>query len=159
LPANGCWLWLGKPNPAGYGRATTGTRRVELAHRAAWRLVHGDLSPDACVLHHCDNPMCVRAELDPKTSHLFLGDRGDNARDMASKGRAHLQRNPRALAGERHWTRRHPERIARKGARPCANCGTPTNPLRRGLRCGACHSYFTKRGIERPARLFAKEIC
>lgn len=84
---SGCIEWAGPRDPKGYGRFTfKGKQR--LAHRAAWQLFCGDLSPDACVLHRCDNPPCVNP------AHLFLGDRGDNARDMASKGRQWVQKNP-----------------------------------------------------------------
>jgi hypothetical protein len=150
-----CWVWKGKPNETGYGRVGI-EGRVELAHRVAWKLVNGAIPDGLGVLHHCDNRMCQRAERDPAKSHLFLGDRGDNARDMAAKGRAHLQRNPKAFAGDRHWKRRHPERVPRKGTRPCSNCRTPTNPLRRG-RCVACSSYFRRHGVERPAHFFTTQ--
>lgn len=84
---SGCVEWQGKTNGQGYGRFCFG-RRVELAHRAAWRLFCGPIPPGKCLLHSCDNPKCVN------TAHLSLGDRGDNARDMASKGRQWVQKNP-----------------------------------------------------------------
>lgn len=106
---NGCWLWTGKPGPGGYGRASLGVgRKTILAHRMSWLIEHGELPPDECVLHDCDNRPCIRP------GHLFLGDRGANARDMASKGRQFLQQHPeRALRGDRHPARARPERLAR----------------------------------------------
>lgn len=84
---NGCIEWVGPRHPDGYGRFTF-KRQQRLAHRAAWQLFKGDLPADACVLHRCDHPPCVNPD------HLFLGNRGDNARDMASKGRQWVQKNP-----------------------------------------------------------------
>lgn len=93
----GCWLWTGPTDNRGYGRATVRRRTVMLAHRAAWLITLGELEDDRCVLHRCDTPKCVNP------AHLFLGDRGDNARDMASKGRQWLQQRPDlALRGESH---------------------------------------------------------
>lgn len=84
---SGCIEWAGPRHDNGYGRFTY-QRRQTLAHRAAWQLFRGSIPNDLCVLHRCDNPPCVNPD------HLFLGDRGDNARDMAAKGRQHVQRNP-----------------------------------------------------------------
>jgi len=56
-----------------------------MAHRRAWASVHGDIPPGMCVLHHCDNPSCISVD------HLFLGTKGDNNRDRASKGRSASQ--------------------------------------------------------------------
>ena len=86
--SNGCIKWIGPRHDKGYGRFTF-KRKQELAHRAAWEIFKGALPADACVLHRCDNPPCVNPE------HLFLGDRGDNARDMSSKGRQWVQKNPK----------------------------------------------------------------
>lgn len=84
---NGCVEWIGPRHPNGYGRFTY-KRKQRLAHRAAYLLFTGPLKSDECVLHKCDNPSCVNPH------HLFLGDRGDNARDMANKGRQWVQKNP-----------------------------------------------------------------
>lgn len=84
---NGCIEWGGNIDGTGYGRFCF-KRRIELAHRAAWRIFKGEIPKNACLLHRCDNPPCVNPD------HLFLGDRGDNARDMASKGRQWIQQNP-----------------------------------------------------------------
>jgi hypothetical protein len=84
---SGCIEWTGNIDGTGYGRFCF-KRKIELAHRAAWRLLKGAIPAGACLLHKCDNPPCVNPD------HLFLGDRGDNARDMASKGRQWIQQRP-----------------------------------------------------------------
>lgn len=71
-----CWEWQRGHGQAGYGRC--GTLH---AHRVAWTLVHGDIPDTLWVLHHCDNPPCVRP------THLFLGTAADNTLDMIQKGR------------------------------------------------------------------------
>jgi hypothetical protein len=45
-----------------------------LAHRVSWILAHGEIADDLCVLHRCDNLLCVRPD------HLFLGTLWDNTR-------------------------------------------------------------------------------
>lgn len=85
--ATGCIEWIGPLHETGYGIFTY-KRKQQLAHRAAYAIYKGSFAPDACVLHRCDNRPCVNPD------HLFLGDRGDNARDMASKGRQWVQQTP-----------------------------------------------------------------
>ena len=87
LPS-GCIEWTGNIDGTGYGRFCF-QRKITLAHRAAWTLLRGPIPAGMCLLHKCDNPPCVNPD------HLFLGDRGDNARDMASKGRQWVQKNPK----------------------------------------------------------------
>lgn len=90
---NECWEWTGsriKKGWHGQWRNTQG--RVELTHRAAWRLFV-DVVPDGlCVLHKCDNPICVNP------GHLFLGSHSDNFKDMWAKGRS----RPGISRGEKH---------------------------------------------------------
>jgi hypothetical protein len=54
-----------------------------------WELKNGLIPAGKDVLHHCDNPPCVRDD------HLFLGTQKDNNQDCCRKGR-----NSR---GERHY--------------------------------------------------------
>jgi len=82
-----CWVWTAACNRQGYGRfgvgsLTEGTRGHVLAHRHTYAVLIGPISADLRVLHHCDNPPCIRP------SHLFLGTQVENMGDMARKGRA-----------------------------------------------------------------------
>jgi hypothetical protein len=84
---DGCWLWTAFKNPKGYGQLTYHQRRY-LAHRFAWKITFGPVPVGAEVLHHCDNPACVRPD------HLFIGCHADNMHDMVQK--------ERSARGERH---------------------------------------------------------
>lgn len=85
-----CWEWQGSRTPQGYG-STGGLR----AHRVAWMIVHGEIPDGQWILHKCDNPICVRVEDDPETSHLYLGTVQQNVQDMIDRGRAYFQTHPR----------------------------------------------------------------
>lgn len=77
-----CEEWQGRITTEGYGRNTRAGKPTRLAHRIAWLEQVGPIpSVTPCVLHHCDNRLCVRV------SHLFLGTKTDNSADMVAKGR------------------------------------------------------------------------
>lgn len=79
-----CWVWIARLTDSGYGRlrmCNTNRNKDIRAHVASWILTVGPITDGLCVLHHCDNPRCVRP------SHLWLGTRGDNIRDCIAKNR------------------------------------------------------------------------
>jgi hypothetical protein len=75
-----CWEWTGCKTGAGYGQIRVEGKSI-LAHRISWEMHHGHILGNMFVLHHCDNPSCVRPD------HLFVGSNVDNVQDMISKGR------------------------------------------------------------------------
>ncbi len=91
-----CWLWTASRDERGYGmvRYQGNTRR---AHRVSYALTHGGALPLECVCHSCDRPPCCNP------THLWLGSRSDNAKDMVAKGRQNdIKRanNPNAKLSE-----------------------------------------------------------
>lgn len=76
----GCWPWTRGVNSAGYGKLKFRCR-WHYAHRVSYAIHHGPIPSGLCVMHKCDNPICVN----PK--HLKAGTIADNNRDMYAKGR------------------------------------------------------------------------
>lgn len=94
-----CWLWTACVSKgSGYGLFGF-DGRTQSAHRVSWQIAFGPIRFGLSVLHKCDVKTCVRP------SHLFLGTKADNNRDMRRKGR-HAQ-------GEQHGRNTMPERTAR----------------------------------------------
>jgi len=77
---DGCWFWTASRGHGGYG-AVWWNGCMTSAHRVAYRVAVGEIPSGMCVLHKCDNPLCVNPE------HLFFGTQQDNLSDMTSKGR------------------------------------------------------------------------
>lgn len=80
--ANGCMIWPLSKTPRGYGQASC-FGGVWPAHRVIAHLHHGLDLDDAelFALHRCDVRACVNPD------HIFVGTKGDNARDRDAKGR------------------------------------------------------------------------
>lgn len=76
-----CWVWTKGCNDKGYGVFGVWHAKSVLAHRVSWIIAHGSIPRGIFVLHHCDNPPCVRP------SHLYLGTHEDNARDVVVRKR------------------------------------------------------------------------
>lgn len=92
-----CWVWTASCEKRnGYGQLGIGGGRWERAHRVSWSLHVGTIHEDKCVLHHCDNPKCVRPD------HLYLGTKKNNAQDRERRGRSNH------AVGSRHGRYTHP---------------------------------------------------
>lgn len=86
-PMSGCTLWLGCACKRGYGRIHVPGRGAKLAHRIAYELEYGPITPGLVLLHKCDNPGCINPR------HLRAGTQAENVADMVEKGREN--RDPR----------------------------------------------------------------
>ena len=86
-----CWLWIGATrNKNSYGNIRIKCKRI-LAHRFSWKLHFGKIPKDICVLHKCDNPICVNP------NHLFLGTLAENNRDRMKKKTTYGSRGTTSL--------------------------------------------------------------
>lgn len=79
LQPNGCWVWTGGLNSAGYGNIRLHNQYI-LAHRLFFAMYREEPG-SSFVLHVCDNPPCCNPD------HHFLGDYDANMKDMTAKGR------------------------------------------------------------------------
>lgn len=102
-PTTGCYLWLAAHDACGYGHFWNG-KRVEKAHRFAYRVANGEIKTGEDVCHRCDTPACVNSD------HLFAGPAKLNIEDMWAKGRASVQ----AVRGSAHPSSKLSERDAAK---------------------------------------------
>jgi len=78
--ATECWEWTGALMTQGYGHLRIDGRNKK-AHRILFALNGIELKPENCVLHKCDNRLCVNPD------HLEIGTLRDNIRDTYNKGR------------------------------------------------------------------------
>ena len=81
-----CWLWTAATNGK-YGKIGQNKKNMFYAHRFSFIIHNGPIPDRLCVLHKCDNPLCVNPD------HLFLGTAQDNVDDKISKGRDLVREN------------------------------------------------------------------
>lgn len=90
-PRGDCWEWSGGLR-CKYGQFSirkNGRYITYFAHRMAYETATNRIIPDGqCVLHHCDNPKCVKVFI-----HLFLGTHQDNMTDKSEKQRQSIGEN------------------------------------------------------------------
>lgn len=104
--SDSCWIWVGaKIQKSSYGVINV-NGKPKLTHRVSYELAFGDIPDGMCVLHRCDVKPCVNP------SHLFIGTKKDNSRDMVEKGRHYYQQKPEVIIrGERHYSKKYPEKV------------------------------------------------
>lgn len=102
---NDCWPWIGhKRGPAGYGGFKMYKEKEKYAHRISFEIFTGKKIPEGmCVLHSCDNPLCVNP------AHLWIGTQLENIKDRESKGRGGLHKGE--ANGRSKLTRKDVENI------------------------------------------------
>ena len=111
-----CWEWLGGLSHKRHATFTVNDT-IFLSHRICYFIANSKDPAEKLVCHSCDNPPCCNP------AHLWLGTHQDNVNDMMAKGRASLGAGVKPEhreRGDRHWTKRMPERLARgdsQGAR------------------------------------------
>ena len=74
-----CWVYTGKQVKLGYGYFIHKRKEIR-ASRYMYFLEHGEW-PSDCILHSCDNRLCVNPR------HLWVGSKSENNRDRDAKGR------------------------------------------------------------------------
>jgi len=102
-----CWNWTGSKTEYGYARFFIGGKNYRV-HRLSYFLHTGKEPGKLCVLHHCDNRICVNPD------HLWLGTDADNTKDRDIKGRNNQP------SGDRNGSRLHPEKLKRGEKHPGA---------------------------------------
>lgn len=75
-----CWEWESLKINSGYGKFSV-NEKYFLTHRLSYELFKGEIPEGLCVLHTCDNRLCVNP------NHLWLGTKRDNKLDCQKKGR------------------------------------------------------------------------
>jgi hypothetical protein len=106
---DGCWVWDGAKCGSGYGHLGRSGKTL-MAHRYAYEQLVGPIPAHLCVLHRCDNRLCVNPD------HLFLGTHQENTQDMIRKGRQINVGSPGGKNGNAKLSKEQAEEIRRLAA-------------------------------------------
>ncbi len=85
-----CHIWAGASS-RGYGAIRLGKLNVK-THRLVCDYYHGPIPEDKCVMHLCDNRLCVNPD------HLQIGTQLKNVQDSIDKGRRDTKGSNNAAA-------------------------------------------------------------
>lgn len=134
---DGCWLWTGSKDSAGYGHFRIDSQRLRKAHRISYELLVGPIPEGLQLDHLCRVRECVRPDhLEPVTNYTNW------TRSLA----------PSAINARRtHCANGHPfsgENLAvlRDGRRQCRTCRNERRRLRyreKKVRYAFAVSYWT----------------
>jgi hypothetical protein len=80
-----CWHFTGSIAYNGYGQFKFNGKIIK-AHRFSYELNKGPIPDGMCILHACDNRLCVNPD------HLSIGTQRDNVYDMINKNRKAIQK-------------------------------------------------------------------
>ena len=110
-----CDEWTGRTNSNGYGYLTLNDR-THYAHRIVWAQDNGPIPDGMCVLHSCDNPLCI------EITHLRLGSHAENMRDMAERRRGRNSHMAQTECIHGHQFDEENTRYNSRGWRQCRAC-------------------------------------
>lgn len=82
---DGCWLWTGPQNLAGYGSFGVGRGSKRNAHRWLWEQLNGPASSKLHLDHLCRNRLCVNPDHMELVSHSENIRRGVHPNHMGAK--------------------------------------------------------------------------
>lgn len=115
IAPTGCWLWLARRSPDGYGRMSTGGHEVN-AHRLSYELFRGPIPDDLVIDHLCRVRHCVNPDhLEPVTNL-------ENAlRSPLVAGKTHCKWGHEFTPENTLWVT-GPARVGRRKQRRCKAC-------------------------------------
>jgi len=131
--SDGCWEWERSTNNSGYGTISI-AGGTWLVHRLMYTLHYGVFPGGKCVMHSCDNRVCVNP------SHLKLGTYSENGKDCVIKGRHHETKKTHCAKG--HTFKKDNLYPTKTGKRRCKKCSKISEAKRRAK----------KRALEAPTK-------